>query len=395
MSSFPTRITYPARRKRAAQYLPAARTIAERWLMWRAMAAFVRANLRYWPSVAPRVGVALDRWEQAARSIPNPALRAMALDKLSEEHLNARNSATLATLAPRKHRGTVTTAIVALQVMYDYLDVLGERPGSDIADAERLFGAFIDSLERSPQPEASYYRDHTGSEDGGYLRALRDTVAAAVGRLPAGEAIRPLALAAARRCVEAQILNHAACASGTEDLERWAIDGASATNLEWQEFLGGASASVLAIHALLAAAAREETTPAQAALVDSLYMRIGAVSMLDSLVDLESDRHTGQLGYLDHYGGEHGRLAASLRRVIRDVLNHARLTPDGPHHVMTLAGVVAHYSSAICDREDPAYPTMRLLGRELGPLIFPVLALMKVRRTAERLRRPHRCSGRG
>ena len=55
----------------------------------------------------------------------------MALANLREEGFNAQATATLATLAPREHRKSVVEAIVGLQVIYDYLDSLVERPLAD------------------------------------------------------------------------------------------------------------------------------------------------------------------------------------------------------------------------------------------------------------------------
>ena len=88
--------------------------------------ALALANVRFWPTVAPLVGVQFKKWEQRARAIEHPALQALALAKLREEKFNAEVAATLATLAPREHRGVVVEAIVAYEVMYDYLDGLTE-----------------------------------------------------------------------------------------------------------------------------------------------------------------------------------------------------------------------------------------------------------------------------
>jgi hypothetical protein len=82
----------------------------------RALAAMARANMRYWPTVLPRVQKGLRAWEGAAGRIPDDRLRQIALAKLDEERFNTEVAATLATLAPRRQRAAAIDAIVPLQV---------------------------------------------------------------------------------------------------------------------------------------------------------------------------------------------------------------------------------------------------------------------------------------
>jgi tetraprenyl-beta-curcumene synthase len=70
--------------------------------------------------VAPLVRSELRRWARRAREIPEPRLRALALQRLKEEGFNAEVAATLATLAPRGQRANAAEAMVALELLYDY-----------------------------------------------------------------------------------------------------------------------------------------------------------------------------------------------------------------------------------------------------------------------------------
>ena len=117
------------------------------------------------------------------------------------------------------------------------------------------------------------------------------------------------------------------------------------TGLGWQEFLAGASASVLAIGALIAAAADPGTSRADAEELDALYLSIGALTMLDSVVDREQDIAAGQLSYMELYDGPEA-MASGLAQVARDAVARARRIPNGAHHIVTLVGVVAYYASA-------------------------------------------------
>jgi hypothetical protein len=53
---------------------------------------------------------------------------------------------------------------------------------------------------------------------------------------------------------------------------------------------------------------------------------------------------------------------------------------------MTLAGVVAYYTSAPAARSEIARPIAEQLQAQLGPLIIPTLAVMRTWRLAKRVR---------
>jgi tetraprenyl-beta-curcumene synthase len=371
--------------------------------------ALARANVRYWSTVAPVVREQLVRWEQAAHAIPDPALRALALGKLRDERFNALLAATLATLAPSSRRARVVEAIVALQVLYDYVDAVTEQPMILVPaiDGRALLAALIDAVtlpssDDHHHPDTSrrdyYYRDRPRSDDGGhvqteranaddggYLQALIETVSSELARLPNAAVIAPVAGAAAARCAEAQVLNHEASRSGIVQLRRAATAQASGTGLGWQEYLAGATASVLAIGALIVAAADSATTRAQAEELDGLYLSIGALSMLDSLVDQEEDIAAGQLGYVQYYAAPE-ELALGLATLARDAARRARVLPNGAHHIVTLVGIVAYYASAPTANTELARPLIAPVRRELAPLITPTLTLMRAWRLAKRVR---------
>jgi tetraprenyl-beta-curcumene synthase len=366
---------------------PAASALADRRLLARANLALVLANVRYWSSVAPLVRRELERWRRRAQTIEDPILRALALQKLHKEGFNAEVAATLATLAPRAHRARTVEAIVALEVLFDYLDGLTESPSHDApADSRLLFGAFIDAVTVSIGPDRDYYRLHPRSRDNGYLQALSATVRAALAELPAREAVADVLIRGADRAAEAQIQIHSASIAGTLALERWATLQASGTPLEWREFLAGAASSVLAVHAVIAAAASRRTTYEQAVAIDRAYMSIAVLpTVLDSLIDYDDDAAVGRPGYLRFYE-DRAALGGRLARVVREAVNQARTVPNGAHHVMTLVGVVAYYASAPSASSELARPITAHVERQLRPLITPTLVVMRAWRVAKLLR---------
>jgi tetraprenyl-beta-curcumene synthase len=359
---------------------------ADRASMARAVLALGVANLRYWTTVAPPLRAQLRYWDRRARTIPDELPRTLAGSKLHEERFNVELAATLATLAPRARRAATVRAIVALQVMYDYLDLLTEQPQVDpVQDGRRLFEAFTGALAPAEQV-VDYYGERSGADDGGYLRDLAGTVGLVVSELPAWCAVAATTARSAERCAQAQVLSHAAARSNAAELERWARRQAEGTTLRWPEYLAGATGSVLAVHALIAAAADPNTTEREAQALDAVYLSICALTMLDSLVDREQDLATGELGYVQGYGGA-DLMAQSLANLARASARAAAALPHGAHHVVTLVGVAAYYGSAPTAASPFARPIMRRVHRELRPLIVPTLAVMRAWRLAKRARR--------
>jgi tetraprenyl-beta-curcumene synthase len=368
-------------------------TLGDRRLTARALLALAVANARYWPGVWPTVQAQLRRWERRAAAIEDPELRTLALEKLHGERFNAEVAATLATLGPRPHRPAAIEAIVALEVLYDYLDGLTEQPSQDpLADGEALFGAFMDAVDVSARGiDRDYFRHRRGRDDGGYLRKLSTATRAALRRLPATVAVADATTHAAALCAQAQIRKHAAATIGPEQLESWARHEAASASLGWRELIAGAASSVLAVHALIAAAADPETTPEDAAGLAQTYLLTGVlITGLDSLVDYTGDVTAGEPGFAGLYEDQ-DELAAALSDACARAAANAATVSNGPHHLMTLAGVVAYYTSAPGARSEIARPVSEELQAQLQPLITPTLAVMRSwrlgKRTAERWRR--------
>jgi tetraprenyl-beta-curcumene synthase len=353
----------------------------------RSLLALGVANVRYWPSVWPLVQAQLRRWELRAGAIEDPELRELALAKLHDEAFNAEVAATLATLAPRAQREHAVEAIVALELLFDYLDGLTERPPSDaLSDGESLFRAFTDALDPTAESGGDYYREHPGAGDGGYIEELSSAVRSAVERLPGARAIEERARRSASRCAQAQIRIHAEPRLGTGQLQEWAEREAQGTGLRWRELAAGAASSVLAVHALIAAAADPRVTREEAVELETAYLSICVlITVLDSLVDRDQDMRAGEPGFIRLYE-DRDSLAETLASVAARAMRQAGALRDGAHHVMTLAGVVAYYTSDPRAGSELARPVAERLRVELAPLIYPTLAIMRAWRLAKRAR---------
>jgi tetraprenyl-beta-curcumene synthase len=311
----------------------------------------------------------------------------LALGKLRDERFNVEVAAMIATIAPARYRKYTVEAIVALQIMYDYLDALTEQPTADpIRDGLQYSQAFNDAVAISDVATDDYYFYYPGLGDGGYLTDLACAVRGALLCLPAVEVIADIIPKSAYRCAEAQVRIHAAPSSGIDHLESWASNEAKGTELQWREWLFGAMGSVVAAHALIAAAADEHTTPAQAREIDSTYLSLCVLTtVLDHLVDHDHDLSTGEDSYLSFYDSP-GVLAQEIAVVAGRVMSRVRTIPHGPHHAVMLAGVVAYYTSQPGAGGDFARPVAERAQAELRPLITPTLASMRVWRLAKQAR---------
>jgi hypothetical protein len=293
----------------------------------------------------------------------------------------------IATIAPARYRERAVEAIMALQVMFAYLDALMEQPTADpIRDGLQYSRAFVDAVNVSAQPRGDYYAYYRGDGDGNYLSDLAVAARGALLGLPAVDSIAEVISTAVARCAEAQVRVHAVARLGNEQLQRWATHEAGGTELQWREWLFGAMGSVIAAHALVASAANDRTTREQATEIDSTYLSLCAVTTaLDQVVDHEGDVLTGEQSYLHLYETPQ-ILAQQIAAVARQVIERARTIPNGPHHAMILAGVVSYYTSEPGAMGELARPITEHVRRQLRPFITPTLATMRAWRLAKRIR---------
>jgi tetraprenyl-beta-curcumene synthase len=343
--------------------------------------ALLLANVRYWPNVAPLVRSELKAWERPALQIGDRRLRALAVEKLNDEGFNAEVAATLATQSSRSIRPTVVRAIVALELLFDYLDGRTELELREpIEDGLRLFKAFTNPL--APGPLTSELEPEP---DRAYLEALGARAHENLFALPSAHIVAPFARAAAERCAQAQTYLHATSASGDRELQQWAHEQAAGSGLAWREYLAGSASSVLAVHALIAAAADPSTTSRDAQLIDRAYLAIGSViTILDSLVDQRSDTARGEHRFIRLFADEH-ELDERLRILIAEALARAREAPRADHHIMTLAGSVAFYTTHQGARDPRVRGLSATVRSALSPTIWPAVAVMRAWRVAKRI----------
>lgn len=335
---------------------------------------------RYYMRILPRARHELRRWERRASTIPDPTLREQALETLRGELMNAEAAAVFAALVPRARQPLLVRALVAFQVMYDYLDTISEQPVREpLRNGLQLHRALTVALDPS-EPSADYYRHHPQREDGGYLDELVATCRSSLERLPAIAVVRPMAKRAARRCAEGQSHTHAAIHSDATELAAWALRQDRAAGYSWWEVAAGTISSV-GVEALMAAAADTHTTPDEAARVDVAYFppMCALSTLLDSFVDQTTDLTDANVNYFGWYRTS-ADAAEALARIAGRAADDVRRLRHARRHAAILAGIAAYYLTAEGAATDEAGPVADAIARRLGPVVAIVHATMRLHR---------------
>jgi tetraprenyl-beta-curcumene synthase len=335
--------------------------------------------------IRPSVAREVDRWRRAAALIPNPAIRRDALAALRSKRFNAEGAALFAVLPPGRDPDLLR-ALVAFQVLLDFLDSVSERPAPDpLANGRQLHRALREALDPDG-PTSDYYLHHPHGTDGGYVGALVQACRESCRMLPGYGQVRDQALRAAERC-SVQGLNHDPDPVRRDSrLQSWARRTfPRATGVSWWELTAAAS-STLGIHALLALAADPACARRDAVEVVAAYIPwiCAASTMLDSYVDEVEDAASHGHSYVAHYPSA-SIAAQRTRELVCRSLEEARRLRNGSRHVVIAAGMVAMYLSSEGARTSAKRPTTRALARAGGALTMLLLPVLLVWRVAHRL----------
>lgn len=343
--------------------------------------AFTRAAPTYWCSVYPRVCREVERQRRLAAAIPEPALREVALSALRDKRANIDGAAAFAAFVPRAQRAAVLRAQVAFQSLYDYLDVLTERPNSDpVGNSRQLHGALVAALD--PRARGGEHLAHpAASEDGGYLQSRVERCQSALSALPSYAAVQPSAARLGGYIREYQSFNVTDARAPCEALARWSTEHTPAgSGLRWWETAASAGSS-LGLFALIAMAGRPGARADDALAVERAYFPwVGALhSLLDSLIDLHDDRASGQPALVEHYGTAEDT-ARGLTRLAEEARLRVAELPDADSHALVLAAMASVYLAEPQARDPHARAARRGVLRALGALAKPALLVLRLRR---------------
>jgi tetraprenyl-beta-curcumene synthase len=335
----------------------------------------------------PAASAELRKWRGRAVEIPDQAIRGVAVGALDRKRGNTHGAGMFWTL-PRVRNPDLLRLLVTYQVMWDYLDSIGERGATvETAGARQMHLALVDALDPGG-PTSDYYRHRPGCGDGGYLCALVHACRQYCLRLPSFQRVRPLLVCEAAR-VNVQAINHDPNAASRETaLREWVARELSSDagrgqfdEVEWFELAAAAGAN-MAIYALLGIGAEPALSDLHVQRIrDTYFPWVSAVvTMLDSYVDQREDIDNGDQVYIAHYRTP--ELATrQVCELIRRSFTAASALPNGERHALIVACMIAMYLSKDSARTREMQGTTRSFlnaGGSLTEILLPILRTWRI-----------------
>jgi len=332
----------------------------------------------------------VDGWRARAAEIPDAELRADAVGALTRKRGNINGAALFWTL-PDRRNSDLLAALVAYEILADFLDCVSERGAHlGIANGRQLHLALVEALDPEAQM-SDYYRYHDNADDGGYVRTLVGSCRAHCAALPSYDEVRPFLSRAASLSAVLTINHEPNPAMRERALQEWDDDQVAERpgrelavrgEQHWYERTAGASAW-LTVLAMLALAAERGPTAREAARTYGAYLDwiAPAGAMLDSYGDIGEDAASGDHSYIAHYPSSE----VAVERVSELVSGSRRVAgtlPGGARHAVIAACMTAFYLSKDSVRAPDLRGGARELRRAGGPLVELLLPVLRAWRLA-------------
>lgn len=300
---------------------------------------------KYIKHVFPLVKRDLRHWETLAKLSPDKVLSKQAIDSISSKSFHCLGGSIYA-LYPGVRTEGVVEFIVAYQTISDYLDNLVDA--LEVQD-ERAFAQLHLAMTEALEPKAErsdYYAFYPYQEDGGYLAALVQTCQGKVGSLPSYSLVKGEMLWLAELYSSLQITKHLAESEREGKMLSWIqsllthYPGLS----EWE--FAAATGSTLGIFCLYAAAYDPLLQQEDVLKIKQAYFPWieGLHILLDYFIDIEEDRETGQLNFVEYYKSKEERMER-LSFFVQTSLQNARRLPYSKFHEAVINGLLAMYLS--------------------------------------------------
>jgi tetraprenyl-beta-curcumene synthase len=345
--------------------------------------ALVRAVGRELGWGLPRVRREVSAWRVRAAHIPDPEVRAAALDALARKR-SYLDGAALFSILPDRRDPRLLGLLVGFQIAADFLDDASERGVSARGrSGGSLMAAFADAVDLEALPVGAYYEDHPWTDDGGYLRDLVASSRAACSELPGYGPTRELLVHEARRARALELVHEPDPDRRDDQLRRLARDeGPGRPDDAWWFETAAGSASALPVIVLLALAADPQATDADRRAAAQAYRWVGALStMLDGYVDQVEDRALGRWNAIARY-----RSATDATDRIGDLIDRSlsgvgRLR-NGPRHIVIVSSMIALFLSHDSAREPDRVASTDALIAAGGSLTRRLVPALRMWRTA-------------
>lgn len=301
--------------------------------------------IQFVKNVFPLVKKNLRHWETLANSSPDRVLAKQALDSMTRKAFHCLGGSIYA-LYPGVRTEDVVEFIVAYQTISDYLDNLVDA--LQVQD-EKAFAHLHLAMTEALEPESKrsdYYAFYPHHEDGGYLDTLVQTCQEKVKSLPSYPLVKKEMLWFAEQYSSLQSTKHLKESEREGKMLSWIQNhlpnypGLS----EWE--FAAATGSTLGIFCLYAASYNPSLQLEDVRRIKEAYFPWieGLHILLDYFIDLEEDRETSQLNFVEYYESEKKR-KERLSFFVQVSLQKARQSPYPKFHKAVIKGLLAMYLS--------------------------------------------------
>lgn len=304
-----------------------------------------RLIYRFVSEIFPQVKQKLAKWSNIARQCPDPHLGEQAVTSIRTKSFHCLGGSIYA-LYPGVNREVMVEMIVAYQTISDYLDNLVDS--LNVHD-EQAFRQLHLAMTEALDPAASisdYYLYYPYKNDGGYLVSLVETCRENINKLPSYKLVKDKVLWLAEQYSNLQTYKHLAPATREEKMILW-LTPLHQNNPEvtlWE--LAAATGSTLGIFCLLAAASSHLLRSDEIEQIISAYFPwiCGLHILLDYLIDLNEDRETFQLNFVQYYANEQ-EMSEHLHRFVQISLEKYKQLPAAGFQQAVVQGLLAMYLS--------------------------------------------------
>lgn len=291
----------------------------------------------------PFINRELKNWTERALLIPDEFLRKQALASLQKKRFHAQGGGVYA-IYTKKQAVPLTSFIVAIQTISDYLDNLCDRTDSINEKAFRLLHTAMSDSIAIDHPYRDYYADYKYKDDGGYLLALVEKCNTVAMLLEGYREVAPQALKFVHYYNHLQVYKHSPRPIREKAVSEWINKEFSQyPECRWWE-LACATGSTLGVFALLALAADGDVTNGEIQKITAAYFPwiIGLHILLDYFIDQSEDSSQGDLNFVAYYRSAQeirDRLCFYLHRS----LSLAEHLPRPSFHKTVILGMLAMY----------------------------------------------------
>jgi tetraprenyl-beta-curcumene synthase len=326
----------------------------------------------------------LRAWSARARTIPDPEIRALVLQGMEEGRALVDGAALFWTV-PERRSAELLRALVALQTLLNFLDVLLESDARHRGRPRRWTWLVEYALDADGPPLPIDIINNELGDDGGFFSALVAACRDACRQLPSYAAARPILLREARRAASFEIEHESDPERRSVMMRRWAASqfGEQAGLASW-ELAGGAS-SLLTAMVVLGMAADPEVAPDRMRRAADAYVWVAsAAALLDSYADLDADQSAAAHNWFGYYDSADDAVRRA-KTLLGGATERVRRLPEGERHEVIVGAMAAlALSGDAARRSDRRRATLALVGSG-GPLTQLMMPLLRAWRVAYRL----------